>query len=146
MSRCRSLGVMIDTRLGIYVQTHKHTAGPPLDTVVKILSPVSHFQSSGVDKHPLAMATSLHDNQHVCVYLSGHIDPSIRYSFRRSRQPLFMATLDIYLRPQKNHAIKSEENHNNVKIQGKGDYNQYRKTEVRNHCELTSTLSILSAI
>ncbi|KAM3183202.1 hypothetical protein ACTXT7_010801 [Hymenolepis weldensis] len=25
MSRCRSLGVMIDTRLGIYVQTRKHS-------------------------------------------------------------------------------------------------------------------------
>ncbi|KAM3173420.1 hypothetical protein ACTXT7_012533 [Hymenolepis weldensis] len=31
MSRCRSLGVMIDTRLGMYV----HTAGPPVDTVVE---------------------------------------------------------------------------------------------------------------
>ncbi|KAM3187534.1 hypothetical protein ACTXT7_002108 [Hymenolepis weldensis] len=33
MSRCRSLGVMIDTRLGIYVQARKHTAGPPVDTM-----------------------------------------------------------------------------------------------------------------
>ncbi|KAM3186457.1 hypothetical protein ACTXT7_004302 [Hymenolepis weldensis] len=30
MSRCRSLGVMIDIRLGIYVQTRKHTDGPPI--------------------------------------------------------------------------------------------------------------------
>ncbi|KAM3177096.1 hypothetical protein ACTXT7_005198 [Hymenolepis weldensis] len=37
MSRCRSLGVMIDTRLGIYVQIDKHTEGPPVDTVVEIL-------------------------------------------------------------------------------------------------------------
>ncbi|KAM3179184.1 hypothetical protein ACTXT7_001038, partial [Hymenolepis weldensis] len=40
MSRRRSLGVMIDTCLGIYVQAHKHTAGPPMDTAVEILSPV----------------------------------------------------------------------------------------------------------
>ncbi|KAM3174950.1 hypothetical protein ACTXT7_009512 [Hymenolepis weldensis] len=39
MSRCRSLGVMIGTRLGIYVQIDKHTAGPPVDTAVEILSP-----------------------------------------------------------------------------------------------------------
>ncbi|KAM3188244.1 hypothetical protein ACTXT7_000643 [Hymenolepis weldensis] len=32
MSRRRSLGVMIDTRLGIYVQIDKHTAEPSMDT------------------------------------------------------------------------------------------------------------------
>ncbi|KAM3178216.1 hypothetical protein ACTXT7_003022 [Hymenolepis weldensis] len=38
MSRCRILGVMVDIRLGIYVQTRKHTAGPPVDTIAEILS------------------------------------------------------------------------------------------------------------
>ncbi|KAM3181904.1 hypothetical protein ACTXT7_013442 [Hymenolepis weldensis] len=33
MSRCRSLGVMTDTHLGIYVQTRKHTEGLPADTI-----------------------------------------------------------------------------------------------------------------
>ncbi|KAM3187439.1 hypothetical protein ACTXT7_002355 [Hymenolepis weldensis] len=39
MSRRRSLGVLIDTGLVIYVQTRKHTAGSPADTIVEILSP-----------------------------------------------------------------------------------------------------------
>ncbi|KAM3185205.1 hypothetical protein ACTXT7_006831 [Hymenolepis weldensis] len=56
MSRCRSLGVMINTCLGIYVPIRKHTAGPPVDTVVEILSPVNHFYSSGVNRHLLAIA------------------------------------------------------------------------------------------
>ncbi|KAM3185796.1 hypothetical protein ACTXT7_005656 [Hymenolepis weldensis] len=43
LSHRRSLGKMIDTRLDIYVQTRKHTAGPPVDTVVEILSLVHHF-------------------------------------------------------------------------------------------------------
>ncbi|KAM3188088.1 hypothetical protein ACTXT7_000952 [Hymenolepis weldensis] len=34
MSRRRCLGMMIDIRLGICVQTHKHTAGPPVDAVM----------------------------------------------------------------------------------------------------------------
>ncbi|KAM3171632.1 hypothetical protein ACTXT7_016234 [Hymenolepis weldensis] len=46
MSRCPSLAVMKDTRLGIFVQAHKHTAGPPADTVVEILSPSSASQFS----------------------------------------------------------------------------------------------------
>ncbi|KAM3184762.1 hypothetical protein ACTXT7_007713 [Hymenolepis weldensis] len=33
------LGVMIGTYLGIYLQTHKCRAGPPVDIVVEILSP-----------------------------------------------------------------------------------------------------------
>ncbi|KAM3177922.1 hypothetical protein ACTXT7_003564 [Hymenolepis weldensis] len=32
MSRLRCLGVMIDIRLGIYVQIDKHTPDPPMDT------------------------------------------------------------------------------------------------------------------
>ncbi|KAM3176180.1 hypothetical protein ACTXT7_007015 [Hymenolepis weldensis] len=32
------LGVMVDICLGIYVQTRKHTAGPPVDTIVEILA------------------------------------------------------------------------------------------------------------
>ncbi|KAM3175832.1 hypothetical protein ACTXT7_007735 [Hymenolepis weldensis] len=47
MCRRRSLGVMINTWLGIYVQIRKHTAGPPVDIEVEILSPVNHFQSPG---------------------------------------------------------------------------------------------------
>ncbi|KAM3185098.1 hypothetical protein ACTXT7_007054 [Hymenolepis weldensis] len=39
MSHRRSLGMMTDTYLGICVQTSKHTAGPLVDAVVKILSP-----------------------------------------------------------------------------------------------------------
>ncbi|KAM3181021.1 hypothetical protein ACTXT7_015163 [Hymenolepis weldensis] len=48
ISRRRSLGVLIDTRLGIYVQIDKHTAGPPVNTVVEILSP-------GDDRHLLGI-------------------------------------------------------------------------------------------
>ncbi|VDL59278.1 unnamed protein product [Hymenolepis diminuta] len=43
MSRHRSLGVMIDICLGIYVQTRKRRARPPVDTVVEISSSVNHF-------------------------------------------------------------------------------------------------------
>ncbi|KAM3180496.1 hypothetical protein ACTXT7_016177 [Hymenolepis weldensis] len=35
MSRRWCLGVMIDTCLGIYVQTRKHTVGPSVDTKVR---------------------------------------------------------------------------------------------------------------
>ncbi|KAM3185791.1 hypothetical protein ACTXT7_005651 [Hymenolepis weldensis] len=45
MSRRRSLGVMIDTCLGICVQTCKHTAGPSVDTIVEILAPSSSDKS-----------------------------------------------------------------------------------------------------
>ncbi|KAM3181400.1 hypothetical protein ACTXT7_014449, partial [Hymenolepis weldensis] len=38
MPRCRSLGVMIDTCLGIYVKTRKNTTRPPVDTIVEMLS------------------------------------------------------------------------------------------------------------
>ncbi|KAM3185982.1 hypothetical protein ACTXT7_005282 [Hymenolepis weldensis] len=51
MSRCRSLGVMIDTRLGIYVQTHRHTAGPPVDTLMEILSPVVYDEEPHPKQH-----------------------------------------------------------------------------------------------
>ncbi|KAM3179009.1 hypothetical protein ACTXT7_001408 [Hymenolepis weldensis] len=34
MSRHRCLGVMIDICLGTYVQTRKHIAGPPVDTIL----------------------------------------------------------------------------------------------------------------
>ncbi|KAM3178215.1 hypothetical protein ACTXT7_003021 [Hymenolepis weldensis] len=34
MCRRRNLGVLTDICLGIYVQTRKHTARPPVDTVV----------------------------------------------------------------------------------------------------------------
>ncbi|KAM3183011.1 hypothetical protein ACTXT7_011200 [Hymenolepis weldensis] len=56
MSRRWCLGVMIDIRLLIYVQTRKHTAGLPVDTALEILSPVNHFQSPVVDRHLLAIA------------------------------------------------------------------------------------------
>ncbi|KAM3182848.1 hypothetical protein ACTXT7_011514 [Hymenolepis weldensis] len=36
MFRRQFLGMMIDICLGIHVQTRKHTAGPPVDTVVEI--------------------------------------------------------------------------------------------------------------
>ncbi|KAM3176897.1 hypothetical protein ACTXT7_005593 [Hymenolepis weldensis] len=51
MSRCRSLGVMIDTRLGIYVQTCKHITGPSVDTTTYVLTekneqePYNYWQS-----------------------------------------------------------------------------------------------------
>lgn len=35
---------------------HTRTAGPPADTVVEILSPVSHFQSLVIDRHLLSIA------------------------------------------------------------------------------------------
>ncbi|KAM3174196.1 hypothetical protein ACTXT7_011026 [Hymenolepis weldensis] len=43
------LGVMLDTCLGIHTKTSKHTTGPPVDTVVEILS-------LGVDRHLLTLA------------------------------------------------------------------------------------------
>ncbi|VUZ49219.1 unnamed protein product [Hymenolepis diminuta] len=59
MSRRRCLGMMIDICLDIYVQTHKHTAGPPVDTVSEILSPVDHFYSPCIDRHLLAIAATV---------------------------------------------------------------------------------------
>ncbi|KAM3175207.1 hypothetical protein ACTXT7_008982 [Hymenolepis weldensis] len=49
MFRRRCLGVMIDICLGIYVQTRKHAEGPPVDTIVEILSP-DHDWSSGAPR------------------------------------------------------------------------------------------------
>ncbi|KAM3186124.1 hypothetical protein ACTXT7_004956 [Hymenolepis weldensis] len=39
MCRRLSLGVMMDTRLDIYVQTRKHTEGPPIST--EVATPIS---------------------------------------------------------------------------------------------------------
>ncbi|KAM3184027.1 hypothetical protein ACTXT7_009198 [Hymenolepis weldensis] len=44
-----------------YLCANRQTAGPPVDTVVEILSPINHFKSLGGDRHLLAIIQALEE-------------------------------------------------------------------------------------
>ncbi|KAM3186630.1 hypothetical protein ACTXT7_003931 [Hymenolepis weldensis] len=75
MSRRRSLGVIIDTRLGIYMQIDKHTADPPVDTEVEILSPVNHSNRQYDNIKSQALVMSFSHFSHVV--LLDHVENAI---------------------------------------------------------------------
>ncbi|KAM3180348.1 hypothetical protein ACTXT7_016458 [Hymenolepis weldensis] len=73
MSRRWCLGVIINTCLGIYVQTRKHTAGSPAETIVEILSPVKKYSSR---KWRLRRTDSVHIG---CNYAYHEVQSTVKY-------------------------------------------------------------------
>ncbi|KAM3176237.1 hypothetical protein ACTXT7_006935 [Hymenolepis weldensis] len=71
MSHLRCLGVMINICLGIYVQTRKHTAGPPVDTIILSISEIKNVEFTKLTRliEPRAL-----EQTGKCGYVTGRIE------------------------------------------------------------------------